>query len=178
MARPESRVDIEHVVLGLHYSRHICWSMTCVREMRQRRTKGSTITYLDVDIIRNSRIAEGNRLRPILCAGNLHTYLYTNFYDDFCGQLCSSSKAASSIQPKSFCHYPTYFDHIRILSSRRSLDRRSVYRYELLDSAILYAHIGTGSAGGLTFGESARPLAQPAWRGGVLGGGPTFHRLL
>jgi hypothetical protein len=52
-----------------------------------------------------------------------------------------------------------------------SRDRRSVYRYGLLDSVILYAHIGTGSAGGLTFGESARSLAQPAWRGGVLGCG-------
>ena len=41
----------------------------------------------------------------------------------------------------------------------------------IVDSVILYAHIGTGSAGGLTFGESARSLAQPAWRGGVLGCG-------
>ena len=41
----------------------------------------------------------------------------------------------------------------------------------LVDSLILYAHIGTGSAGGLTSGESARSLAQPAWRGGVFGCG-------
>ena len=48
--------------------------------------------------------------------------------------------------------------------------------YGLVDSVIIYAHIGTGLAGGLTLGESARSLAQPAWRGGVLGCGFPKHK--
>jgi hypothetical protein len=54
----------------------------------------------------------------------------------------------------------------------------TVYRYGLVGRVLLYAHIGTDSAGGLTFGESARLLAQPAWRDGVLGCGfPSINDL-
>jgi hypothetical protein len=123
MARPESRVDIEHVVLGLHYHRHIGWSMTCVREMRRRRTKGSTITYLDAEGVilfvtpgLPRRIAF---VRSFVPTTYISTYIIQIFMTIFCGQLCSSSNAASSNRPRSYSHYPIYFDHLRILSSRR-----------------------------------------------------------
>jgi hypothetical protein len=45
--------------------------------------------------------------------------LYPNFCHDFCGQLCPSSQASSSNRPNSSYQYPIYFDHVRILPSRR-----------------------------------------------------------
>jgi hypothetical protein len=61
------------------------------------------------------------------------------------------------------------FDHSYSLPGHRPL--HLVYRNGIVDSVIIYAHIGTGSAGDLTFGESARSLAQSAWRGDVLDSG-------